>query len=171
MIQTKNLQLLPVEHAHRQAFARGKSELAALLRLAVPERWPQFRQAFALSTKEGSQPALGAGEWGGYFFVHARAGALVGNGGFKGPPDASGAVEIGYEIAEEYWKRGFATEAVRGMIAFAFSHRQVNAVTAHTLAQRNASNSVLLKAGMRFVGEVDDWKLGKTWRWQLLRPA
>ena len=61
--------------------------------------------------------AAEATEWDGYFFVHARAGALVGNGGFKGPPDASGAVEIGYEIATEYWKRGLATEAVRGMIA------------------------------------------------------
>jgi RimJ/RimL family protein N-acetyltransferase len=61
---------------------------------------------------------------------------LVGNGGFTGSPDESGTVEIGYEIASEYWNRGFATEVAQGMIDYAFAHEDVKAVIAHTLAEK-----------------------------------
>jgi [ribosomal protein S5]-alanine N-acetyltransferase len=40
---------------------------------------------------------------------------------------------------------------------------------AHTLAETNASNAVLRKAGMSFVAEVDDPEVGKTWRWRISR--
>ncbi len=84
-------------------------------------------------------------------------------------PDDSGTIEIGYEIAAEYWNRGLATEAAQGMVDYAFSHEEVRAVIAHTLAQRNASNRVLQKVGMKFIAEVDDPEEGKIWRWQISR--
>jgi ribosomal-protein-alanine N-acetyltransferase len=40
---------------------------------------------------------------------------------------------------------------------------------AHTLAETNASNAVLRKAGMSFVAEVDDPEVGKAWRWRISR--
>ena len=83
--------------------------------------------------------------------------------------DESGTVEIGYEIASEHWNRGFATEAAQGMIAYAFAHKDVHAVIAHTLAEINASNTVLKKVGMNFIAEVDDPEEGKIWRWQINR--
>src|SRR5919205_798865 len=109
--------------------------------------------------------------WRDYFFVHPRRRALVGNGGFTGDPDDSGVVEIGYEIAPEHRNRGFATEAARAMIDYAFAHAdaRVAAVVAHTLAETNASNAVLRKAGMSFVAEVDDPEVGKAWRWRISR--
>ncbi len=84
-------------------------------------------------------------------------------------PDDSGTIEIGYEIAAEYWNRGLATEAAQGMVDYAFSHEEVRAIIAHTLAQRNASNRVLQKVGMKFIAEVDDPEKGKIWRWQISR--
>lgn len=84
-------------------------------------------------------------------------------------PDELGTVEIGYEIASEHWNRGFATEVVQGMIAYAFAHKDVQAVIAHTLAEINASNTVLKKVGMNFIAEVDDPEEGKIWRWQIHR--
>ena len=42
-------------------------------------------------------------------------------------------------------------------------------VAATTLAQRNASNSVLRKLGMRFAGELPHPALGGLWRWTLSR--
>jgi len=96
---------------------------------------------------------------------------LIGSGGFKSGPDDFGVVEIGYEIATEHMHQGYATEAARGMIEYAFAHDDVNAVSAHTLAHTNASNRVLQKAGMKFVSEVDDPEDGRTWRWEVGRPT
>lgn len=86
-----------------------------------------------------------------------------------GGPDDSGAVEIGYEIAPEHRNRGFANEAAQAMIGYAFDHEEVQTVVAHTLAETNASNGVLRKAGMTFVAETDHPEVGKTWRWRLSR--
>lgn len=169
MIKTQQLQLHPVTRIHKAAFLRGKDELAKVLQVAVPEHWPHFAQAFALRADEHDGSEQPMPSWRGYFFIHLQDKKLVGNGGFKGPPDEAGMVEIGYEIASEHWGRGFATEAVCRLIDFAFSHQQVNVVTAHTLAEKNASNRVLQKVGMKFVAEVGDPQIGKTWRWQITR--
>ena len=169
MIQTPNLQLVSIERIHVEALLRSKSELGALLQVTVPDGWPHFPEAFSLSANESHEYHLLEVDWGGYFFLHRKDRVLVGSGAFKGPPDDSGTVEIGYEIASEYWNRGWATEGALGMIAYAFSHQEVRAVIAHTLAQPNASNRVLQKVGMQFEASVDDPEEGKIWRWQISR--
>jgi RimJ/RimL family protein N-acetyltransferase len=94
---------------------------------------------------------------------------LVGWGGFKGPP-RDGVVELGYEIAESRRERGLATAAVRAMLAEAFADDRVEAVIAHTLPERNASNRVLEKAGFRFDGDGREGDRA-VWRYRLPRPA
>lgn len=169
MIKTNNLQLLPVERIHIKAFLSNKSELAKLLQVTVPDSWPHFPQAFSLPDDESNPPPNGG--WNGYFFIHPQQAVLVGNGGFKGRPNESGIVEIGYEIATEYGNRGLATEAVQGLIDYAFAREDVRAVNAHTLGHTNASNRVLQKVGMRFISEVAHSQLGTIWLWQIDRDA
>ena len=124
MIQSKNLQLMGYGRSHLEALARHKSELAELLGVSIPCGWPNFPKALAVpATSETTN--LFDPEWPGFFFIHRHKKALVGNGGFFGPPDEFGIVEIGYEIAPEYWHRGLATEAAQAMIAYAFSHDAV----------------------------------------------
>ena len=93
----------------------------------------------------------------------------MGNGGFAGPPSETGEVEIGYEIAPQFENRGFATAAVKEMLKYAFSQPEVQAVVAHTLAEENASNAVLRKAGLSFVAEVPNPEVGSVWRWRISR--
>ena len=103
-------------------------------------------------------------------FVADDPARLVGWGGFKGPPRA-GMVELGYEIAESCRRRGYATAAVRAMVAEAFAAEDVTRVIAHTLPQRNPSNQLLERLGFGFDGEVcQDGEV--TWRLVLSRaPA
>ena len=169
MIETENLQLILCERTLVEALLRSKSELAAILEVTVPARWPTFPEAFALPALDTPLLDPSPGEWNGYFFIDPNAKTLVGNGGFKGAPDETGIVEIGYEIAAECWNRGFATEAAQGMIDYAFAHEDVQAVIAHTLAERNASNRVLQKVGMRLTAEFDDPEDGKIWQWRINR--
>jgi RimJ/RimL family protein N-acetyltransferase len=166
-IETHSLRLIAVEPLHVEALSRDKRELAEVLDVSVPEGWPQFPEAFSPPDGGPSRSERPTTDWRAYFFVHPRGRSLVGNGGFTGDPDDSGVVEIGYEIAPEHQNRGFATEAARAMIGYAFAHEEVTAVVAHTLGETNASNAVLRKAGMSFVTEMDDPDVGKVWRWQI----
>lgn len=168
-IETANLKLIPCSLAHFEAMLRDEKELAELLGVELAPEWLGFeaaREAMAPAYERlKSHPSILG--WWTYLFIHAADKTLIGVGGFKGEADENGAVEIGYSIAPSYRGRGLATEAARGMIEYAFSHRHVTRVDAHTLAERNPSTAVLEKVGMKFAGPVTDPDEGEIWRWTL----
>jgi ribosomal-protein-alanine N-acetyltransferase len=77
----------------------------------------------------------------------------IGNGGFKGTPDAADQVEMGYSIIEEFQGRGFATEAMAALIDWAFSHSSVTRIITHILPDLQSSIRVLEKCGFTNVGK------------------
>ena len=144
----------------------GDGELEKALGHGVVAGWATFTEALpptrdALATA-GSDP-----RWGTRLFVAGEPPALVGWGGFKGPP-REGLVEIGYEIAASRRERGLATAAVRAMLAEAFADERVAAVVAHTLPEHNASTRVLEKTGFRLEGEATEGD-ESVWRFSLGR--
>lgn len=159
------IKLVPVTLKHKLALQRGKPQLQDMLGVKIPEGWPQFPEAFEV--REGD--AEPSERWPSYFFVCLMEGALVGNGGFAAPPGDTGEVEIGYEIAPGFRNRGHATAAARALMELAFSREEVSAVTAHTLAQENASNAVLRKIGMSLLAELPNPEVGKVWKWGIRR--
>jgi RimJ/RimL family protein N-acetyltransferase len=147
----------------------GDDSLARALGHDVVAGWATFREALAPKRDATAAAGPSGSQWGPRFFVTDEPPELVGWGGFKGPP-SGGVVELGYEIAEARRGRGFASAAARAMLAQAFADDRVEAVIAHTLAERNASNRVLEKLGFQFDGEGRE--NGKTvWRFKLIRPA
>ena len=78
---------------------------------------------------------------------------LIGTGGYKGPPSADGSVEAGYGIAGEYRLRGFASEALEGLVGRAFAHPAVTRVIAETLPELVGSIAVLRKCSFTFIGD------------------
>ena len=103
------------------------------------------------------------------FLVEDTKPTLAGWGGFKGAPDAAGAVEIGYAIAPACEGRGIATAAVGALLAQAWDASEVRCVVAHTLPARNASVRVLEKAGFARDGAHLDGDVGEVWRFRLDR--
>ncbi len=144
----------------------GDDELARALGHPVVPGWVTFAEALK-PTRDAVAAAPPGKRWGARFFVAGEPPELVGWGGFKGPPD-EGVVELGYEIAEARQGRGLATAATRAMVEEAFSDDTVSAVIAHTLAERNASNRVLEKAGFRLDGEAEEDGT-PVWRFRLAR--
>jgi RimJ/RimL family protein N-acetyltransferase len=55
---------------------------------------------------------------------------------------------LGYWIGTPYWNKGFATEAARAVVDFAFSRRHLHRLTADHLAVNEASGRVMQKLGM-----------------------
>ncbi len=102
----------------------------------------------------------------GFFVVHRESGAVIGGAGFKGPPDGSGMVELGYGIVPTFEGHGYATEVAAALVRFAFANGQVRLVRAHTLPVSNASTRVLLKCRFHCTGTVVDPDDGPVWRWE-----
>ncbi|MGI9457710.1 MAG: GNAT family N-acetyltransferase [Aeoliella sp.] len=96
---------------------------------------------------------------------------IVGQCGFKGPPTPDGVVEIAYCVEPANQRNGYASEAALALVFYAFEHKEVQLVRAHTLPEANASTRVLTKCGFRNVGEVIDPDDGPVWRWEKQRDA
>jgi RimJ/RimL family protein N-acetyltransferase len=62
--------------------------------------------------------------------------------------------EIGYWIAVPYWNRGYATEAGREVVRFAFEELRLNRVHAEHFTRNTASGRVMQKIGMRHEGTL-----------------
>lgn len=149
---------MPATVETTQAALDGPEALAAALGAIVPPTWPpQFVDAPALHF---TLARLGAGlEQAGWwlYFVLLPGGdtgpTLIGTAGYKGPPSADGTVEVGYGIVSDHQRRGYASEATRGLVARAFALPAVRRVIAETLPELTPSIGVLRKCGFRSIGE------------------
>lgn len=84
------------------------------------------------------------------FILNGREGeadALCGAGGFKGPPDDTGTVEIGFSVLADYRSKGIASEAAQALIDWAARSGEVRRIIGHTLPDLIASRRVLEKTG------------------------
>jgi RimJ/RimL family protein N-acetyltransferase len=78
---------------------------------------------------------------------------LIGSAGFSGYPSEDGTLLMGYSILDAYQRYGYATEAVKGLISWAFEHPNVMCITAETFPDHAASLRVMEKNNMEFIGE------------------
>ena len=71
--------------------------------------------------------------------------------------------EIGYWIGKRYWNKGFATEAVKLMLKFAFEKLKLHRVYASLFEENKASRRVLEKCGFKLEGILREhrYKHGK----------
>lgn len=158
LIRTPRLDLVAATLEHVEAELQSRAALSRLLGADVPPGWPpgEYDRA-AQEFFRGRLVALGPAVVGWLtWYAVARAptgarGTLVAGAGFLGPP-ASGSVEIGYSVVPAARGRGYATEAVGALVAFAFEHAEVDEVVAHTSDDNPASTRVLLRCGFHRFG-------------------
>ncbi len=156
-IQTARLVLIPGTQPLLEAELAGQAALARQMKVKVPESWPpSWYDDEAISWMlERIQENISYETWGfRYFVLHGEeAGTVVGIGGYQGPPSKEGILEIGYSILPEYQRRGFATEAVEGLVRRAFEDPQVVRIIAETFPDLLHSVGLLRKTAFRLVGE------------------
>lgn len=102
--------------------------------------------------------------------VSKKDNQMVGDLCFKGEPGDSGEIEIGYGTYNEFQGKGYMTEAIGGMLNWAFLQAGVKAVIAETELSNFASHKTLQNNSFvkyKGVGEMLWWKLEKP-RWQRL---
>jgi RimJ/RimL family protein N-acetyltransferase len=93
------------------------------------------------------------GPFGTYQVVRRADGRVIGDVGFMGPPDATGAVHVGCAITEDAREMGYATEALCAVLDWARTQSGLTCVLADTTRSNVASQRLLERAGLHRVGE------------------
>ncbi len=91
------------------------------------------------------------GGWVQLSVVRRDDGALVGDVGLSPVVGEPGVIKIGYTIAPAFQGSGFATEAIRALVGYAFDVLEADVVRAFASAENVRSHRVAEKAGMRLV--------------------
>jgi RimJ/RimL family protein N-acetyltransferase len=149
-LQTARLELVPGTAELGRAEIGDRPRFSLLLGADVPAAWPppendEQTMTFFTEYVENNPDGVGWAAW--YILLRAEDGrkTAIGTCGFKGGPDKDGTVETGYAVLPEHQRRGYAPEAVAGLVAWAFGHPEVRRVIAHTFPDLRASIRVLEK--------------------------
>jgi [ribosomal protein S5]-alanine N-acetyltransferase len=173
-IETKNLKLIPLSPRDLLALIDGEDAYAQSVGWPPAPALRDFFVSKEVSPQWLAQlrTATVADIWRhGFAVLHVASGKVIGAAGFTGPPAEDGMIEIAYGIVAEYQGKGYATEAARALMTFAFDSGRVRVVRAHTLPTKNASTRVLAKCGFRFTGEHTHPEDGVVWRWETSRDV
>ncbi|MCX5398829.1 GNAT family N-acetyltransferase [Streptomyces sp. NBC_00102] len=90
--------------------------------------------------------------FGNYEIRRREDGRAIGGVGFHAPADAEGSVTIGYGLVPSERGRGYASEALRGLLLFA-REQGVTRVKGDADHDNLASQHVMIAAGMRPAGQ------------------
>lgn len=147
MITTDRLELTPLDEAALRAVTVGERN---------GQRWDEGfprqddRDAARMALRH-YDPVFGC-----YAIVERSTGLTVGTIGFFGAPDAAGTAMIGYGLVPSARGAGFATEALRAIVALAFAREDVLRLEADPDRENIASHRVLEKSGFARTRETAD---------------
>ena len=97
--------------------------------------------------------------WGFWALEHRESGLFMGMAGMHEPGPEFGVgrpcVEIGWRLAPEFWGKGFATEAARAVMRFAFTELQLEELVSFTAVGNQRSYALMERLGMEREKEFD----------------
>jgi RimJ/RimL family protein N-acetyltransferase len=152
LIGSERLWLRQLEASEARALLQGKADPERPWMAGYPMQGTLIAvEAFVRAIDNGADP----GAYGVYQVVRSGDDMVVGDIGFHGPPDQRGSVTVGYGLAPGARGRGYATEALRAVVAWALEQPEVAAVEADTTHANLPSQRVMERAGMRLYHRSD----------------
>ena len=119
--------------------------------IARYQDWDSFTRQLAddfVREMEGTHPGV-AGEWFQFAVADPANDELLGDVGLGVDADDTSRAELGFTFAAAHHGKGYATEAVGRVIAYAFEQLGAEAVFAVADARNDASIALLERIGMR----------------------
>lgn len=151
VLTSSRLILRPFELRDAPAFARYRSDPE----VARYQSWePPYTLAQAerfVAEMQSITPGL-PGAWYQLALEERQSGAMIGDCAFVRLADDPRQAEIGFSLDRAYHGQGYATEAVRRLLAYLFHELGLHRVRANCDPENQASARVLLRAGMRLEG-------------------
>lgn len=91
--------------------------------------------------------------------IDRASGEFLGWFHYRPPHEDVPGIEIGYRLKRAAWGRGLATEGTRAIVKKAFEELGDSRVIAKTLKTNMASQRVMEKSGLSFVGEFIETRI------------
>jgi ribosomal-protein-alanine N-acetyltransferase len=173
IVHTSRLDLTPLGAGAVDALLTGDGERLRRLtsaRFRDPVPPPYMADALPV-VRDRLRERPEEAQWWNWLVVDREAGEAVGSVAFAGPPDAEGAVLVGYAMYGAYEGRGYATEAVKAMVTWAFAQPGVREVRALAPVWNTPALRVAENVGMRPVGSDEDDDVGEVLVYAVSAPA
>jgi len=157
-IRTERMDLIPATVKLYLLDLHDRTGLASALNASVPGDWPP--EQISSEVIEEFLKLMRAGDrkvWSFYWLARNEdcgPNVLIGSGGFLA--SAEGSIELGYSVLPAYQQQGYATEAVRSMVEWAFSALRITRIIAYTYPRLISSIRVLEKNGFAFTGNGNE---------------
>lgn len=160
-ILTPRLELVPLAPTVITALLDGA---AGAVGLSAPADWPDVHDAGFLRGRRSqmeSDPTIAQWVRGVVLTASTAIRVLAGHAGFHGPPGVNGpgtagALEVGYTIFPAQRGRGYATEAIEALIAWAAREHDVRHFYASVAPDNAPSLAVIARLGFTRCGEQWD---------------
>lgn len=153
-LQTERLLLRPLATADAEALAEINADPEVMRYIGNGDpRTPE--QTEALIAKVAAH--WDDHGWGAFAVVEGATGDLVGLGILATPsflPEILPATEVGWRVKRDRWGRGYAPEAARAVIGFAFAELGLDRVVSCIHSENTASIRVAEKIGMALERET-----------------
>jgi [ribosomal protein S5]-alanine N-acetyltransferase len=164
VVRTARLELTPLSADAIDALLRGDGALLRSLTGAefpLPVAPPPYMADSLPVVRDQLRAGDREAKWWNWLVVRQDSREAVGSVAFGGRPDASGAVLVGYAMYPAREGQGYATEAVRAMVDWAFAQPGVKLVRALAPVWNTPAVHVAEKLGMRPVASNEDDEVGE----------
>lgn len=149
-LETERLRLLPPDESHLPEWADGFFADPDVARyISKRPLTPLERAERALRVARATWASRGIGGW---VLAEKISGQFLGAINIE-PWDDTEELEIGYGLIPAAWGMGYATEAVRAAVDYAFGVAGVPRLSARVVAANTASSRVLLKLGFAVIDQ------------------
>jgi len=156
-IRAERIEVVPLSQGQLESYLESEELFTRTVnRASRTILTPVLQKAIRMKLEKMDQVSRNDIPWITYWLIKVPPdGYGAGMIGFKGIPDKTGVVEIGYGIDPLFRNKGFTTEAVITLINWAFSDPRCKRIIAPNTDRSNlASNRVLEKVGMKVYTEA-----------------
>jgi RimJ/RimL family protein N-acetyltransferase len=150
VLTTERLALRPFREDDLEAYHEMCSE-PEVMRFLGGKPWSRMETWRHIATILGHWQMRGFGLWA---VQETRSGLFVGRVGFIHPEGWPG-FELGWTLARPYWGRGYATEAARRALEYAFTDLQREHVISLIHPENTASRAVAERLGERYEETIE----------------
>ncbi len=120
--------------------------------------WPRpYTRDEAKAWMERSLKSTDENGFGRWAVILNESGRLIGDCGIvRSEVDGRQVYDLGYILYKDYWGNGYATEAARAWVRYAFDTLKLDTISVNMPANHDASRGVAERLGMKKIGEFDN---------------
>ncbi len=173
-VRTERLEIAPLTLEEIEALLAGDGvRLRELTGVSFPRPAspPPYMTDPLPAVRERLRARPDEAPWWNWLIFERETKRAVGSVSFGGPADDAGAVLIGYAMYEQFEGHGYATEAVKAMVGWAFQQAGVRQVRTLAPVWNTPALRVAENLGMRPVASDEDDDVGEVLVYAVTAPA